>query len=197
MKLHNVEQGTPEWQQVRCGKFTASNFAKLFMAASTKGYQDYINNVVFERLTGKQAETYTNEWMLRGSELEAEARISYETRTFNIVEQVGFVEYNEWIGASPDGLIDKDGLIEIKCPKHTTVIEYLLSDKIPKDYYWQMQGQMLVTERKWCDYFIYHPDLEPIIKRVKRKETDIELLKKAIAEGCEEAQNRIKIIGAK
>ncbi|MFH1525607.1 MAG: lambda exonuclease family protein [Bacteroidota bacterium] len=197
MKVHNFEQGTPEWQQVRCGKFTASNFAKLFMAASTKGYQDYINNVVFERLTGKQAEAYTNEWMLRGSELEAEARISYESRTFNIVEQVGFVEYSEWIGASPDGLIDADGLIEIKCPKHTTVIEYLLSDKIPKDYYWQMQGQMMVTDRKWCDYFIYHPDLEPIIKRVKREPKDIVLLIAELDKAIIETQNRIRTIGAK
>jgi len=197
MKVHNFEQGTPEWQQVRCGKFTASNFAKLFMAASTKGYQDYINNVVFERLTGKQAEAYTNEWMLRGSELEAEARISYESRTFNIVEQVGFVEYSEWIGASPDVLIDADGLIEIKCPKHTTVIEYLLSDKIPKDYYWQMQGQMMVTDRKWCDYFIYHPDLEPIIKRVKREPKDIGLLIAELDKAIIETQNRIRTIGAK
>jgi len=191
MIIHQLEQGAPEWNEVRLGKFTASTFGKLFMAKSTKGYNDLINQVVYERITGESPESYSNQWMDRGTELEPEARMSYELLTFNKVHQVGFIEYNEWIGGSPDGLIDTDGIIEIKCPKSSTLIDYALSDKIPKDYEWQMQGNLYISERDYCDFFVYHPKLNPLQIRVNRDEQKIKQLESELEIAIEQAQERL------
>lgn len=160
MIIHNIEQGTPEWHKVRCGKFSASKASILFMGKSTKGYNDYINQLVCERLTGEQPESYSNEYMDRGTELEPEAITAYEMLTFNKVDRVGFVEMADNIGCSPDGLIGQDGLVQIKCPKWSTVMDFLLDSKVEKNYFTQMQFEMWVTGRKWNDYFVYHPKLE-------------------------------------
>ena len=152
------------------GKFTSSMFADLFMAKSTSGYKSAINRVVFERLTGEVPESFSNKATDRGHELEPIAREDYELRTFNKVKLVGFVEMNEWVGASPDGLIGDDGSFQAKCPFGGTLIDYYLKDEIPSDYMYQMQGELLITCRKWVDYYCYHPKLRPILKRVYRDE---------------------------
>ena len=192
MIIHNFEQGTPEWLACRADKFTASNFVDLFAKETTQAYQNLINNVVYGKLTGEAPETYQNEYMIRGSELEPFAREAYELETFNKVNQVGFIELNEWIGYSPDGLISEDGLIEIKCPKHSTLIEYHLSGQMPTKYYWQMQGGMYVTGRQWCDYYVWHPKLKPLLKRVERNEDDILKLESKLNEVIEIAKQRIE-----
>lgn len=189
--VYNMEQGTEEWLDIKRGKFSASNFSKLFMSETTQGYNDIINQIVFERVTGKSPEFYVNEYMARGTELESEARLDYEFVTGNKVKQVGFIELNEWVGVSPDGLIGKDGLLEIKCPKYSTLISQKLSQKVPKDYYWQMQGQMYVADRKWVDYYVYHPDLEPLLIRVERNEKDIEELRQKLDKAIESVIERI------
>jgi hypothetical protein len=188
----SLEQGTPEWLQVRAGKFTASTFSDLFTKETTQAYQNAINDVVYGKLTGEPVESYTNAIMQRGSELEPFARESYELETFTKVRQVGFIELNEWVGYSPDGLIGEDGLIEAKCPKHSTLIEYHLSQKIPTKYYWQMLGGMYVTGRLWCDYYVYHPKLKPLLIRVERNESDIKLLEEKLNEVIEIAKLRIE-----
>lgn len=167
MTIHDIPQGTPEWDAVRCGKFTASNIHKLFMGKSTKGYNDYINQIVFERLTGKKPESFESEWMKNGTELEPEAVASYELLTFDKVTPVGFIELDDWRGCSPDGLVGQDGMIQVKCPKWSTLIDYRLTGKIPEDYLYQMQYEMYISGRKWNDFFCYHPDLEPMLKRVE------------------------------
>lgn len=189
--VYNMEQGTEEWLDIKRGKFSASNFSKLFMSETTQGYNDIINQIVFERVTGKSPEFYVNEYMARGTELESEARLDYEFVTGNKVKQVGFIELNEWVGVSPDGLIGKDGMLEIKCPKYSTLISQKLSQKVPKDYYWQMQGQMYVADRKWVDYYVYHPDLEPLLIRVERNEKDIEELRQKLDKAIESVIERI------
>lgn len=189
--IYNMEQGTEEWLDVKRGKFSASNFSKLFMNESTQGYNDIINQIVFERITGKSPEFYVNEYMLRGTELEPEARADYEFTTGNKVEQVGFIELNEWVGVSPDGLIGEDGMLEVKCPKFSTLINQKLSKKVPKDYYWQMQGQMYVADRMWVDYYVYHPDLDPLLLRVERNDKDIEELRQKLDRAIELATERI------
>lgn len=192
MIIHDVIQGTDEWHELRRGKFTASTFSDLFMAKSTKGYNNLISQVVFERLTGESPESFENDWMARGKELEGEAREQYELETFNKVEPVGFVEMSEWVGCSPDGFVGTEGLVQIKCPKYSTLIDYLLSGSVPKDYMIQMQGEMWVTGRKWCDFFVYHPKLKPMLKRVTPDEKILEQLKEEVNKAVVEAQTRIK-----
>ena len=189
--FHNIEQNSPEWFELRKGKFTASTFKDLFMKETTQGFQDALYKVAYERLTNESPESFSNEWMQRGSELEPEAREWYELETYNKVHNGGFFEYSDWIGASPDGLIGDDGLIEIKCPKYSTMIGYLIYNGLPKAYEWQVHGQLWVADRQWCDFVAYHPKLQPLIIRVERsKERDIELLSK-LADAIQETQEII------
>ena len=168
-----VIQRSDEWFLARRGRFTASSVKNILMAPSTKGYQDEVKRVVFERITGLSPDSFESEWMTRGKEMESEAINHYQATTFNVVEPCGFFTYEEWMGASPDGLIGEDGLIEVKCPKYSTMIDYLLSGKVPKDYYAQIQMQLLCTGRKWCDFVAYHPGLRLLIISVERDEAFI------------------------
>lgn len=191
MTIHNIIQGTPEWDTIRRGKFTASAFGDLFMAKSTKGYQEAINRVVFERISGESPETYSNDFMKRGTELEPIARQTYELGTFNKVKEIGFIEMDEWVGGSPDGLIGENGILEIKCPKWNTLIGYILDDNIPKDYMSQMQGNLYISGREWCDFYVYHPKFSPLLKRVMRDEKIIAEIHIKLGEAIEEAKQRI------
>jgi hypothetical protein len=198
MIVHNVIQGIPEWDALRRGKFTCSTFGDLFMKETTKGFQEAINKVVFERISGESPESYSNDFMKRGTELEPIARQSYELETFNKVLQVGFIEMDEWVGGSPDGFIGEDGILEIKCPKWNTLIGYILDDVIPKDYMYQMQGNLFVSERKWCDFYVFHPKFQPMLRRVNRDEKIIADIHIQLGKAIEEAKQRInKIKGSK
>lgn len=189
-----VEQRSPEWFNLRIGKFTASTFKNLFAGSNTQTYKNEIYRVVFERLTKKSPENVVTEYMQRGTELEPEARSVYELETGNNVKESGFFELNEWIGASPDGLIREDGLIEIKCPKYSTMIEYMIKNKVPSEYIWQIQGQLWVTERKWCDFVAYHPDLPILIIRVLRDENKIKELELAVNQAISEVKKILETI---
>ena len=191
MTYYNVEQNTDEWLNLRKGKFTASSFKDLFMEKTTQGYQNAIYKVAFERLTDESPESYTNEWMQRGTELEPEARTWYEFENNIVVNNGGFIEYNDWIGASPDGLIGEDGLLEIKCPKYTTMMNYLIDKKLPNMYYYQVHGQLLVSDRQWCDFICYHPKLPRFVLRIERdKEVDKEILDQ-LSKGIKKAESII------
>ncbi len=185
----DIVQGTEPWNEIRRGRFTASTISKLFMGKSTQGYNDAIYKIVQERLTGKSPESYVNEAMKRGIVMEAEARLAYEVEKMTLVEEVGFVEYDEWVGCSPDGLVDDDGMIQIKCPAFNTHVGYLLSEEVPKDYYAQMQMELWVTGRAWNDFVSYHPDLPMFILRLfpdkemfKKIETEINIAKQKVEE---------------
>jgi putative phage-type endonuclease len=191
----SVVQGSDEWKYLRLGKFTASTIPDLFSKPTTATYQNAINKVVFEKITGELPESFSNEWMQRGVELEPEAREIYEITTFNKVEVVGFVEKSEWLGCSPDGLIGKDGMVQIKCPKYSTIVSYYLDKKIPKDYEIQMQAEMWVADRKWSDFMAYHPKLKPLIIRTKRNTDLINEISAKVEEAIQEVDKRIKIIG--
>ena len=191
MKFHNIEQNSLEWSELRRGKFTASVFNDLFMKETTKTYQDVIYKIVYERLTSDIPESYSNEWMQRGHDLEPEARAIYELETFNKVHNGGFFELTDWIGASPDGLIGEDGLVEIKCPKYNTMIGYLLTKKVPLEYERQIQGQLYVTNRKWCAFVAYHPNLKPLIIRVEPNEEMITEIKEKLNEAIIKAKTII------
>ena len=192
MQVYDIEQRSTEWHLARMGKFTASTFHKLFSKKDSAGYNELINTIVYERLTNDTPEGYTNEWMQRGIELEDEARIDYEVRTANIVDVVGFISLTDWVGVSPDGLVNDVGMVEIKCPKFSTLIDYHLKDKIPNNYYWQMQGQMWVAGREWNDFYAFHPKLKPFLKRVQRDEGAIEKLENVVELAIQEVKKRIE-----
>ena len=192
MIIHNLEQNTPEWDIARSGKFTASMFGDLFAAKSTDKYENAIYRVAFERVTGERVPTYSNALMERGHELEPMARESYEMQTFNMVEEVGFCELNEWVGCSPDGLVGTDGLIEIKCPAYNTFMRYVDSGKLPTQYKYQVHGQMYVTGRKWVDFVAYHPPFKPFILRVERDEEVCKKIESALNEAIEKAKKIIE-----
>lgn len=152
-----ISQGTPEWFEQRRGKVTASRIADI-MAKTKSGYstsrQNYLMQLLCERLTGKVEESYKSAAMQRGNDLEPEARNWYQTETGELVDEVSFIAHPtiENAGASPDGLVGNDGLIEIKCPNTATHIETLRTKKPMDKYYKQMQWQMACTGRKWCDF---------------------------------------------
>jgi putative phage-type endonuclease len=194
MKFYNVEQNTEEWMAMRLGKFTASMFADLMQTPSTLGYQKAINRVVYERATGEQPESFSNEYMDRGHELEPMAKEAYELLTFNTVSNGGFFEVNEWIGASPDGVVNNEGIVEIKAPAFNTMIDYIVKNELPKTYFWQVQGQLWVTGLQWCDFMAYHPKLKPVVVRVYPDSEAFKTLDTTLAKAVELVLQRLKLV---
>lgn len=171
-----MDQRTDEWFAARCGRVTASRIADV-MARTKSGYAasraNYLAQLVCERLTGEVAPSFTNAAMEWGTEKEPEARAAYSAKTGEIVEETGFHKHPTLeAGASPDGLVGDDGLVEIKCPNSATMIEYLRTRQIPHKYLLQMQWQMLCTDREWCDFVAYDPRLgerlQLLVIRVER-----------------------------
>lgn len=189
--FYNIVQGTDEWFDIKRGKFGASSAAELLMTPGTAGYQKLINKIVFERVTGKSVEQYSNGWMERGLELEPEAISEYELATFNKVNRVGYVASNEWIGCSPDGLIGEYGIIQIKCPAWNTQLEYYFSGQVPVNYYKQCQFELFVTDRKHNIFYSYHPGLKPFIFKIERDEEMINQIKSKLQESIKLVEHRI------
>jgi len=184
VSMSDIEQGTDEWFAVRCGKVTASRVADV-IATTKSGYSasraNYEAQLICEILTGKPAESYSNAAMQWGTETEPLARAQYELKTGEMVNQVGFVVHPmiEQAGASPDGLVGSEGLIEIKCPNTSTHLDTLLAQKVPSKYIIQMTWQMVCTGRKWCDFVSYDPRLpENLQLFVQRIELDEDYAKK-------------------
>ena len=158
-------QGSPEWFAERLGKVTASCISDI-LAKGRNGNEsaaraNYRAQLVAERLSGKVAESFSNSAMQWGTETEPFARMAYEATTGNLVRECGFVSHPtiKEAGASPDGLIDDDGLLEIKCPNTATHIDYFLSGGIPEKYKPQMGWQCVCTGRTWCDFVSFDPRL--------------------------------------
>ena len=190
MIIHNLEQGTPEWFAVRLGKLTASDAQAI--ATAGKGLDTLVIEKVAELMTGKQKPQIQNANLDRGHLLEPMARDSYEIETGVPVVEVGFCELDEFIGASPDGMVGEDGLAEIKCKDDSNFVRYLLDKKIDTAHEWQMQMQMWVTGREWVDYIVFNDNFpNPIvIQRVMRNEVSIAKLQA----GCSLASGQIKSI---
>ena len=155
-------QGSPEWLAERAGKVTASMVSAVLAKPETAGYRDYQAQLVAEILTGKpQGSDYVNAAMAFGTEMEPLARSAYEAETGFSVDEVGFCQHPtiERAGASPDGLVSNSGLVEIKCPKVATHLAYLIAGIVPVGYKNQMMWQMSCTNRDWCDFVSFRPDL--------------------------------------
>ena len=183
-----MEQRTEEWFEARMGCVTASRTADV-MAKTKTGYAasraNYMAELICERLTGERQGGFSSAAMQWGTDTEPQARMAYEIMTGATVVETGFVLHPEiaGFGASPDGLIGDDGLIEIKCPNTATHIETLLADKVPTKYIIQMHVQMLCTGRAWCDFVSFDPRLPVELQMfTKRVERDDKLAKQIVTE---------------
>ncbi len=181
MKIYrDIIQGSPEWFEVKLGKVSASHFKDVLNKKTGQG--TYMYQLLGERLSGVPSESYSNKAIVAGIETEPQARAYYEA-LYGEVQQVGFVEVSDYLGCSPDGLIGIDGLVEVKCPFPSTHVRYILENKLPATYKAQVQGQLIVTERKWCDFVSFDPRVKdrPLWKiRVYRDEEYINMLASAI-----------------
>ena len=195
-----LEQGTEAWLQARCGKVTASKIADL-MAKTKSGpaasRANYMAQLICERLTGTVEPTYTNAAMQHGTDTEPEARKAYELYANVFVEQVGMIPHPKiaMSGASPDGLVDDDGLVEIKCPNTATHLETLLGAPIERKYILQMQWQMACTGRKWCDFASFDPRLPEsmrlFVRRIQRDELLLVEVEKEVREFISELDSKV------
>lgn len=183
-----MEQRTDEWFAARLGKVTASRIGDI-MAKTESGYsaarKNYMAQLLCERLTGMREDIFVSATMQRGTDLEAKARATYILTNGDLVEEIGFVEHPniEMAGASPDGLVNDDGLIEIKCPNTATHLEFMRTKKPKSEYILQMQWQMACTGRSWCDFVSYDDRLpEKFAFRSIRLERDDDLIKEIEAE---------------
>lgn len=181
-----MEQGSADWLALRLGKVTASKVKDVLTKgrgnAPSKTAETYMMELIAEKLTGKSKPFFENDAMRWGTETEPQARSMYSVNNdFVDVREVAFIEHNEFIGVSPDGLIGDDGMLEVKCPNTTTQLKRALSDDYSADYKAQIQMQLWVAGREWCDFLSFDPRLDCaagyLQQRVYRDEKYIEEMK--------------------
>ena len=170
--IHEMEQRTDEWFEVRLGRITASRIREVLPQngnINTTKLNYFAYQLAAQILTGESdTPDYQSAAMLRGTELESEAREAYQMIAGVEVQEVGFVTHDVYpAGCSPDGLIGDDGGLEIKCPLGATQLKYLVNKKLPAEYFPQVQFSLWLTGRKWWDFFSYHPRLKPLLVRVE------------------------------
>lgn len=184
--IKGIDQGSEEWLKLRLGVATASNFDKIITPTGKEStqFEKYALELATQTLVSEPDSSYKNEAMQRGNALEPLARQLYQENTLNFVEEITMFKSDRGdFGYSPDGLIGEDGLLEIKCPLATTHLKYLIDNKLPSEYIPQVQGGLLVSGRKWCDFVSYHPNFKErnmLIIRVERDEDFISKLKEGI-----------------
>lgn len=194
-------QQTPEWYAARLGKVTASSLHKV-LARTKTGYgadrANYLTQLVLERVTGTKADSYTNTAMQWGIDQEPFARAAYEAAKGLLVDEVGFVQHPTiaMAGASPDGLVGDDGMVEIKCPDSKTALECWLSeDPVESKYFAQMQWQMRCADRAWCDYVVFDPRMpikaQLFIHRVNRNDTWIKVTEMEVEKFLDEVDSKV------
>ena len=172
MIVIDCQQGSPEWHQARLGIPTASQFHRLITPKTRKPSEQahgYMLELIAERLIGEPLSSFSTGLMDRGNEVEDRAIAYYQFQRDCAVTRVGFLLHDDGLaGCSPDGLIGKDGGLEIKCPGPKKHVENLLG--LDLDDVMQAQGGLWVTGRKWWDVMSYHPDMPPVIRRIERDE---------------------------
>lgn len=203
--MHDIAQGSAEWFAARLGKATASKIADV-MAKTKSGPSasraTYAGQLIAERLSGRPAESFSNAAMAWGNEQEAAARDAYRIDRLCDVTEVGFVDHPTIAnsGASPDGLVGDDGLVEIKCPNSATHIDTLLNKKIPAKYVTQMAWQMACTGRQWCDFASFDPRLpehmQLIVIRLERDDTLIAEIEAEVALFLAEIDDKVEALRA-
>ena len=186
--VHDVQQNGPEWLQLRLGRPCSSEFDKIYTRTGKRSRQvDALRNrLLVEWITGAPVESIQTAYMQIGHERENESANAYSFKTGVELHRVGFITNDAGTyGASPDRLIGDDGILELKNPSAPVHVGYLLAQDIDDDYFVQIQGQMLVTERLYVDIASYCPGFPLVTVRVERDEKYIRLLDTALAEFCE------------
>jgi putative phage-type endonuclease len=200
--ISSAEQGSEQWFLDRLGLATASRFNDV-LCKIRNGYgashKNYVAELTAERLTGRSAPSFTSQAMQNGIDNEPVARLNYMLQSGNDVEETGFWKHDELeAGASPDGLVNDEGLLEIKCPNINTHLDTLRARKVPKQYIAQVQGQMWITGRKWCDFVSFQPELpenaQMIIIRMDRDDNYIEELEKEVRNFLLEVENQVEFV---
>lgn len=184
LEVIQCEQGSPEWFAARLGIPTASCFSTVMAEGRTKGSPSltrakYMRELVGERITGEAQESYSNAHMERGKAMEAEARDLYAFQHDQPLEQVGFIRNGDK-GCSPDSLVGKKGMVEVKTELPHILIETLVADCIPPHRLPQCQGNLWVAEREWIDLIVYWPKMPMFVKRIYRDEAYIAGMAKAV-----------------
>lgn len=181
MIIHTMEQGTDEWFEVRKLKLTGSNATAI--GNNGAGLKTYVSKIVADYIAPKKG--WSGEDTERGHELEPIARAKYEFEKGVDVLEVGFVEYNKYVGISPDGLIGDDGMLECKARNDEKHLHILMTGEVDSSTIWQMNMGMLVSNRTWCDFISYNPNFKNslFVKRFYRDETKIQKLKLGLYEG--------------
>lgn len=202
----DIVQGSADWHAIRLGKLTASRIADATARTKTgwgSSRANLIAALIAERLTGVAADSYTNAAMQWGTDQEPIARAAYEFMRDCEVVQIGFVEHPviAMSGASPDGLVGDDGLVEIKAPSTATHLDTLLGDSIEAKYLKQMNWQMACSGRQWCDFVSFDPRLpasmQLFIKRVNRDNALIASLEKEATDFLAELDAKIAALRAR
>lgn len=191
LEIITCAQNSPEWYAARLGIPTASRFKDVIAKGQGLTRRKYLYTLAGERLTGEPAESYSNEAMERGHALEAEARERYAFQRDAEPQLVGFMRRKvgeHWIGASPDALLGKDGLLEIKTKAPHLQLECLDGGRLPPDHVAQVQGQLWVSGRQWADFVSYWPKLPLFVIRVERDDAYIATLSAEVMAFCEELE---------
>lgn len=192
MIIGEFEQHSPEWWEARTGRPTSSCFDQILTPKTMKPSaqaEKYLYTLAGERIAGVKTETYSNPWMQRGLELEAEARRLFAMFVDVEVQEVGIVFPDEkklW-ASSPDGILDFNGEpagLEIKCPAIHTHVAYLLAEDVPREYLCQVQGGILTTGFRQWFFMSYYPGLPPLIIGVTRDDTMCNALEKELYAFC-------------
>jgi hypothetical protein len=201
MRVITAEQGTDEWKQARVGVPSGSKFSDIMAKGGGATRATYLTALALERITGVREELKTTFAMDQGTEREPFARLAYEANTGHLVTEIGFCMHDTLqVGVSPDGLVGDVGMTEYKCPMPKTHLEYLRLEpgKCPSAYRWQVQGQLWVAEREWCDFVSYNPDFpenaQLIIRRVMRDEKAINELEIEVIKFLGDIEREVEFI---
>jgi hypothetical protein len=193
MKVYDCEQGSQEWFELRAGIPTSSAFNRIVTPTGKISSQSeaYMYALIAERIMGRPVDTFISEWMERGHIMEEEAGKYYAFQHDCDPQPVGFITTDDGkIGASPDRLVEDDGLLEIKAPAAHTHVGYLFGKGADKKYMPQLQGQLWITGRKWVDIMSYHPELPAATIRIERSDSYIEILSDAVTAFAKELDEK-------
>lgn len=195
-----IDQRSPEWFAQRNGKVTASRIAEMIAKTKTgygAGRENYMAQLVVERITGQTTESKPTAAMQWGTDQEPFARAAYEAAQGVMVEEVGFIPHPTipMSGASPDGLVGDDGCVEIKCPNTAQMIDALLTQSVPHKYLVQIQWQLACTGRAWADYVVFDPRMpkkaQLFVKRVERDQKLIDDLESEVKKFLAEVDEKV------
>jgi putative phage-type endonuclease len=194
------EQGGELWKRARIGRVTASNIADVMAKGKSGeaiGRYKYKVKIVAERITGVAQESFSNAAMEWGVEQEPFAAMAYDVSRETMSERTGLWVHPDinWLGASPDRLVGEDGLLEIKCPNTTTHLTNIFENRVPSEYIKQIQCQLWVTGRQWCDFVSFDPRVgkrnELFVCRVQRDDSLIETMRTEVLQFLSEVDSLV------